>query len=45
MSYSFIEKIVSVLLSLLKMFIDEKEREREREKDNDTDRENFDDQD
>ncbi len=29
MSYSFIEKIVSVLLSLLKMFIDEKERERE----------------
>ena len=27
MSYSFIEKIVSVLLSLLKMFIDEKERE------------------
>jgi len=29
MSYSFIEKIVSVLLSLLKMFIDEKERERQ----------------
>ncbi len=29
MSYSFIEKIVSVLLSLLKMFIDEKEREHE----------------
>lgn len=28
MSYSFIEKIVSVLLSLLKIFIDEKERER-----------------
>ena len=43
MSYSFIEKIVSVLLSLLKMFIEEKERERERG--NDTDRENFDDQD
>ena len=43
MSYSFIEKIVSVLLSLLKMFIEEKERERER--DNDTDKENFDDQD
>ena len=42
MSYSFIEKIVSVLLSLLKMFIEEKERERERG--NDTDRENFDDQ-
>jgi hypothetical protein len=35
MSYSFIEKIVSVLLSLLKIFIDEKERER----DNDVDRE------
>jgi hypothetical protein len=29
MSYSFIEKIVSVLLALLKMFIDEKEREHE----------------
>ena len=28
MSYSFIEKIVSVLLSLLKIFIEEKERER-----------------
>ena len=32
MSYSFIEKIVSVLLSLLKMFIDEKERERDENK-------------
>ena len=45
MSYSFIEKIVNVLLSLLKFFLDEKEREREREKDNDTEKENFDDQD
>jgi hypothetical protein len=35
MSYSFIEKIVSVLLSLLKMFIDEKERERDGNQDKD----------
>lgn len=35
MSYSFIEKIVSVLLSLLKIFIDEKQRERENDKDTD----------
>ena len=35
MSYSFIEKIVSVLLSLLKMFIDEKERERNGDTDRD----------
>ncbi len=37
MSYSFIEKIVSVLLSLLKMFIDEKERERDENKNKETD--------
>ena len=35
MSYSFIEKIVSVLLSLLKIFIDEKQRERENNTDTD----------
>jgi hypothetical protein len=35
MSYSFIEKIVSVLLSLLKIFIDEKQRERENNTDSD----------
>ena len=35
MSYSFIEKIVSVLLSLLKIFIDEKQRERENDTDTD----------
>ncbi len=37
MSYSFIEKIVSVLLSLLKIFIDEKERERDENKNKETD--------
>jgi hypothetical protein len=35
MSFSLIEKIVSALLSVLKMFIDEKERERENDKDKD----------
>jgi hypothetical protein len=35
MSYSFIEKIVNVLLSLLKIFIDEKQRERENNVDTD----------
>ncbi len=35
MSYSFIEKIVSVLLSLLKIFIDEKQRERNGDSDTD----------
>jgi hypothetical protein len=35
MSYSFIEKIVSVLLSLLKIFIDEKQCERENDTDSD----------
>ena len=35
MSYSFIEKIVNVLLSLLKIFIDEKQRERENNTDTD----------
>lgn len=35
MTYSFIEKIVNVLLSLLKIFIGEKERESKDTTDND----------